>query len=268
MNRIDATFQRLRKAKRAAFMPFIAAGDPDLETTAQVLSRLAERGAADLVELGLPYSDPIADGPTIQAAYQRALAGGVTPGAVLDMLAMLRDGGMDLPVCLMTSYSLVYRPGPERFVERARAAGMDGFIVPDLPADESAELGDLLAAWDMKHVLLVTPTTPPERQKRICTEATGFVYCVSVVGITGERTALPEHLAEYVKAIKKAAKVPVCVGFGLSRPEQVKAVTKVADGAIVGSAIVHRMADHAGEGPAAVADAVADFCEELASPLR
>jgi len=268
MSRIDATFKRLREAKRKAFMPFVSAGDPNLETTAKILKALESRSAADLVELGVPYSDPIADGPTIQASYQRALAGGATPGAILDMMKMLRAGGFKLPVCLMTSYAMVYRPGPEAFVARAADAGIDGFIVPDLPVEESGDLAALLARRDMAHVLLVAPTTPPARRKAIIARSTGFIYSVSIVGITGERDELPEDLSAYIKGIKKEARVPVCVGFGISKPKHVAAVAKVADGAIVGSAVVRRIAEGAGRPPDAVAKSVADLCEELSAPLR
>jgi tryptophan synthase alpha chain len=268
MNRVDGTFRRLRKENRKAFMPFLAAGDPNLEVTAAVLRALQDRGAADLVELGVPFSDPIADGPTIQASYQRALAAGVTPKAVLDMVGRLRAAGLGLPVCLMVSYSLVYRPGMDRFVEAAAGVGVDGLIVPDLPVDESGPLAKALAASDMAHILLVAPTTPPPRRKQILAHATGFIYCVSVTGITGERAALPAGLEEYVKGVKKAAKVPVCVGFGISRPEHVAAVAQFADGAIVGSAIIHRIADHAREPPEKIAQAVGDLCQELSAPLR
>jgi len=268
VNRVTAVFQRLREENRAAFMPFISAGDPSLEATEAILPALEQRGAADLVELGVPYSDPIADGPTIQASYQRALGRGVTPQAILDMLRHLRDGGLAVPVCLMVSYSLVYRPGMEAFIARAAEAGADGLIVPDLPADEAGPLEETLRERDLVYVPLVAPTTTPARRKKVIAHATGFIYCVAVTGITGERARLPEHLDEYVRGIRAEADVPVCVGFGLSRPEHVKAVAAVADGAIVGSAIIHRIADHA-EGTAdEVAEAVADLCADLAAPLR
>jgi len=140
--------------------------------------------------------------------------------------------------------------------------------VPDLPVDESAPLAEVLAAADMAHILLVAPTTPPARRQTILAHATGFIYCVSVTGITGERDALPSGIEEYVRGVKQAAKVPVCVGFGISRPEHVAAVARLADGAIVGSAISHRIADHARESPAKIARAVADLCQELSAPLR
>ncbi len=268
MNRIDAAFKALQEAQRGAFMPFLPSGDPDLETTATILETLQARGVADLVEVGVPYSDPIADGPTIQASYQRALAGDVTPGDILEMLSGLRKRGFELPVCLMTSYALVYRPGPEAFVERAAEAGVDGLIVPDLPVDEAGPLGELLRGREMAHVLLVAPTTPPERRAQIVEHATGFIYCMSVAGITGERDALPQDLADYVKGVRKDAQVPVCVGFGISTPKHVAAVAKVAGGAIVGSALVRRIAEHEGEPAEAIATAVADLCEELSKPLR
>ena len=268
MNRIEITFRALRKERRKAFMPFIAAGDPSLDVTARILRTIQDRGAADLVELGVPYSDPIADGPVIQASYQRALAAGVTPQAILDRVARLRQEGLTIPVCLMVAYALVLRPGVEEFAKRAAIAGVDGLIVPDLPADEAEPLGRALKARDLSHILLIAPTTSAARRRTIVTHATGFIYCISVKGITGERAALPEQLSDYVKGIKKIAKVPVCVGFGLSRPEHVAAVAEVADGAIVGSAIVHRVADHAGDPPEEIARVVADFCAELAAPLR
>jgi len=268
VNRVTAVFQRLRAVGRAAFMPFISAGDPGLDATEAILRTLQDRGVADLVELGVPFSDPIADGPTIQASYQRALARGVTPQAILDTLEHLRDGGLDLPVCLMVSYSLVYRPGMKAFLARAAEAGVDGFIVPDLPADEAAPLEQALTAADLVYVPLVAPTTTPARRQKVLAHATGFIYCVAVTGITGERAALPTDLDAYVRGVKDEANVPVCVGFGLSRPEHVAAVAQVADGAIVGSAIIRRIADCGQAPPAHVAEAVADLCADLSAPLR
>ena len=268
MNRVRAAFRRLSADGRKAFMPFISAGDPSLAVTAAVLRTLQDRGVADLVELGVPFSDPIADGPTIQASYQRALATGVTPQAILDGVAALRSEGLELPICLMVSYSLVYRPGMKAFVEAAARAGADGMIVPDLPADEAQPLGRELAARDLVYIPLVAPTTPPARREKVIAHATGFIYCVAVTGITGERDRLPEHLDEYVRGVKAEAAVPVCVGFGISRPEHVAAVAAVADGAIVGSAVIHRLADHAGERPDEIAGVVADLCAALSAPLR
>jgi tryptophan synthase alpha chain len=268
VNRIDTVFRTLKKQKRKAFMPFVAAGDPSLDATALILRTLEARGVADLVELGVPYSDPIADGPVIQASYQRALAAGVTPHGILDRVAKLRAEGFNLPVCLMIAYSLVYKPGVAEFVDAVAKAGIDGLIVPDLPADEAGPLAKALAAAGLSHILLIAPTTSAARRQAIVSGATGFIYCISVAGITGERAELPADLAEYVRGVKKAAKVPVCVGFGISRPEHVEAVAQVADGVIVGSAVVHRMADHAGDPPETMAARVADLCAELAAPLR
>jgi tryptophan synthase alpha chain len=266
-NRIDQTFERLRAQRQSGFIAYIGAGDPNLAATA-ALALALEKAGVDILELGVPFSDPVADGPVIQDSYQRALAAGVTPGAILDMVAAARAAGLTVPVCLMVSYSLVYRPGIAAFVDRAAAAGIDGLIVPDLPVDESEPLAKALAARGLAQILLVAPTTPAERRAKIVTHATGFIYCVSVTGITGERTALPAHLADYVRGIKAAAKVPVCIGFGISKPEHVAAVAPLADGVIVGSAIVRRIADHAKESPEKIAKVVADLCAELAAPLR
>ena len=268
MNRIDSTFARLRQEGRKAFMPFITAGDPTLDATAAILRELERRGTADLVELGVPYSDPLADGPTIQASYHRALENHAAPPAILDAVSRLRADGLTLPLCLMVSYSLVFRAGVEPFVQRAAKAGADGFIVPDLPVDEAEGMGRVLARSGLKQVLLVAPTTPPDRRRIILAHATGFVYCISLTGITGERAELPEHLVEYVNDVKKTARAPVCVGFGISRADQVAAVGKVADGVIVGSAVVHRIADAAGRPPREIAESVADLCQELSAPLR
>jgi tryptophan synthase alpha chain len=268
VNRIDSAFARLRKEGRKAFMPFVTAGDPTLEATAAILTELDRRGAADVVELGVPFSDPLADGPVIQASFQRALDKGVRPRAIFEMMSGLRAGGLKLPVCLMVSYSLVYRAGVDAFADQAAKAGLDGFIVPDLPVDEAEGLGRILARLQLKQILLVAPTTPNDRRRLILAHATGFVYCVSLAGITGERTDLPDHLAGYVGAIKKTSKVPVCVGFGIARPEQVASVAALADGVIVGSAIVRQIARSEGKPAEAVAASVADLCEALAAPLR
>ena len=268
MNRVDEAFRRLRHEGRKALLPFLVAGDPSLEATGRILREMEDRGVADLVELGVPYSDPIADGPVIQASYQRALGAGVTPQGILDGIARWRREGLQLPLCLMTAYALVLRPGVEAFVARAAEAGVDGLIVPDLPVDESGALGGELAKRGLAHVLLIAPTTSESRRERILEHGTGFIYCVSLTGITGERKTLPPDLEAYIREVKKKAKIPVCVGFGISRPEHVKAVAAAADGAIVGSALVHLAADHAKDSPQRLATAVADLCESLARPLR
>src|SRR5579884_1787356 len=197
MNPIDAVFARLRPAGRKAFIPFVTAGDPDADTTVRLARALATAGAS-LVEIGFPYSDPIADGPVVQASYTRALGKGVKLADVFAMSRRIADApefaADKVPLAAMLSYSLMHRRGPAAFLDEARAAGFSGAIVPDLPFDESDSLAALAAARDFKLIQLVTPTTPPERAAAIARRSTGFVYCVSVTGITGERAALPNEI--------------------------------------------------------------------------
>jgi tryptophan synthase alpha chain len=268
LNRIDAAFAHLRQTGRKAFMPFLTAGDPSFDATAAILRELERRGAADLVELGIPFSDPLADGPVIQASFQRALDAHARPQAAFEMMERLRAEGVNLPVCMMVSYSLVFKAGPEAFAARAAKAGIDGFIVPDLPVDEGEAFGATLAKLGLKQVLLVTPATTPARRRLILDRSTGFVYCVSLAGITGERAELPPDLVDYVNGVKREAKTPVCVGFGIARPELVAMVAKVADGVIVGSAIVRHLDGCRAKSVEALARAVGEFCEKLAAPLR
>lgn len=267
MSQVDKLFRNLRSAGRKALMPFVTAGDPDLAFTAEVLRLFAERGC-QLCELGIPYSDPIADGPVIQASYTRALARKIK---LEEILAMLRGVTPDLavgrvsrpvaekskeeqtaqesrpttestmPVVTMVSYAIIHRHGLERYVADAQAAGVAGAIVPDLLVEESAELSAICRRRDFSLVQLITPTTPRERALRIAAASSGFIYYVSVTGITGERDALPQQLLDNISWLREQTDVPICVGFGISRPEHVKTLAPVADGLIVGSAIVRRM---------------------------
>src|SRR5262249_37703105 len=208
MNPIDILFQRLRAQKRKAFIPFVTAGDPSLDATALAVRELARRGG-HLVEIGFPYSDPIADGSVIQASYTRALARGLRLG---DVFALVRDlAGLGAPLVGMVSYSLVFHRGPERFLDEAVAAGLAGAVVPDLPVEEAAGLAALAAARDFKLVQLVTPTTPRERAREIVRQATGFVYAVSVAGITGARDRLPPELLDQLRWLRTQAPLPLCV---------------------------------------------------------
>jgi tryptophan synthase alpha chain len=265
MNRIDQTFSRLRTDGRKALMPFITAGDPDLETTAELIRACQQAGAA-LIELGLPYSDPVADGPVIQESYNRSLARGTTLSAIFDMLKRLRRD-CQIPISVMGSYSLVVRRGTQRFIDDAKAAGVDGMIIPDLPLEEAESLAAPAQAAGIHQVMLIAPTTPWERARQIAARGSGFVYYVSVSGITGERAALPPEIAERINQLRAATDLPICVGFGISRPEHVRMVTSAADGAIVGSAIVRRVQQHAGQGRKAIVQAVADYVAELAAAL-
>lgn len=243
MSAIDTLFQQLRAAGRKAFMPFVTAGDPDLAFTADLLRLLVSRGST-LCEVGIPYSDPIADGPVIQASYTRALEQGLRVDEVFQMLRQVTPE-LAAPVITMVSYAIVYRRGLERFVAEAIEAGLSGAIVPDLPVEEAAPLAAICRREDFSLVQLVTPTTPRDRAVRIAEQSTGFLYYVSVTGITGERAQLPAELVENVAWLRGRTSLPICIGFGVSRPEHVRMLAPVADGVIVGSAIVRRVAEAA-----------------------
>ena len=261
MHPVDALFARLRADGRKAFMPFLTAGDPDIATTAALLPEVAAAGA-DLIEIGFPFSDPIADGPVIQASYTRALDRGLKIAEVFAAVRQVTSApGFTTPVVGMVSYSLVHRRGPEAFVAEARSAGLSGLIVPDLVADEADALADVCRQADCKLILLVTPTTTPERAAKIVRLCTGFVYCVSVVGITGEREVLPVQLKNQIARLRTMTDLPLCVGFGVSRPEHVRHLKDMADGVIVGSALIKKLQQ--GGAPAVVA-----AVRELSAALR
>jgi tryptophan synthase alpha chain len=247
-------------------MPFLTAGDPDLEFTAAVLRELARRGC-DMCELGIPYSDPIADGPTIQASYTRALQRHIGLRQILDTVDAV-TGDVAMPIVTMVSYSIVYRHGLQQYVRDARAAGVAGAIVPDLPVEEADELAAICRGEDFSLILLVAPTTPRERAVRIARMSTGFLYYVSVTGITGERTALPEDLLENLTWMRQQTELPICVGFGISGVPQVELLAPVADGLIVGSAVVRRIAEaETRPRPEVLAD-VGEFAGTLVAALR
>ena len=242
MKPIDTLFQKLKTQKRKAFIPFITAGDPDVSTTVALAKELAGRGAS-LIEIGFPYSDPIADGSVIQASYTRALNQGLR---IDDIFAAFKKATQSndirgVPLVAMVSYSLVHHRGPGRFIAQAREAGFSGAIVPDLPVEETEELAKLCAREDFKLIQLVTPTTPRERAQRIAQLSTGFLYCVSVVGITGERAQMPPQLLDQIRWLRTQTSLPLCVGFGISKPEHVQLLREVADGIIVGSALVRHL---------------------------
>jgi tryptophan synthase alpha chain len=261
--RIAAVFAAHRAAGRRVLAPFVTAGDPDADTTVAVIEALDQAGAA-LCELGVPYSDPIADGPVIQASYTRALGRGLT---LADVFATARRAatGCPMPILAMASYSLIFRRGIDRFVADALAAGLAGLVVPDLPLEESAELDAACRTAGLALVRLVTPTTPPDRAAAIAERSTGFLYCVAVAGVTGARAELPPDLVDRVRWLKTRTDVPILVGFGISSPDQVRAVAAVADGAIVGSALVRLVAESAGKPRAAVVADVGRFVTDLAA---
>ncbi|CAN5882833.1 tryptophan synthase subunit alpha [soil metagenome] len=271
MNRIDFLFTRLRSEGRRALMPFLTAGDPDLDTTSALIREVLQRGA-HMVEVGIPYSDPIADGPIIAASYNRALEKGIRLGSILDWVRALRDGNdggppVEAPLVTMVSYAIVHRRGVDRYLRDAAEAGVDGLIVPDLPVEEAAELSSKAAGLDLKLIQLVTPTTPPDRAAEIARTTTGFLYCVSVAGITGERKELPTRLADDVSRLRQESDLPICIGFGISRPEHIRALAPLADGLIVGSALVRRLAEAEGRSRDEIVAEVGQFVAELAGAL-
>jgi len=261
--KLEAMFAANRAAGRKALAPFVTAGDPDADTTVAVLETLDKAGAS-LCELGVPYSDPIADGAVIQASYTRALGKGFTLAGVFDV-AKRASAGCSMPILAMASYSLIFRRGIDRFVADAVAAGLAGFVVPDLPLEESDDLDAACRKAGLALVRLVTPTTPPERAEAIAKKSTGFLYCVSVAGVTGARTDLPPGLVDRVKWLKTKTDVPILVGFGISGPEQVRAVAAVADGVIVGSALVRRIAEAVGASREQMLADVAAYTGDLAA---
>ncbi len=265
MGRINAIFSDLRRRGDRALMPFITAGDPGLSTSAALLPAL-ERAGASIVELGIPFSDPIADGPIIQASMTRALERGVRVEQVFEAIAEQRDR-VELGLIAMVSYSIVHRIGLKRFVEQAKAAGIDGFIFPDLPVEESRPAADAVREAGLILSMLISPTTPAERAERIARASSGFLYVLSRAGITGERATLPAELPERIARLRDVTDLPIAVGFGIGSAEQVSRVVSVADAAIVGTALVRRIADAAQGGPEQVVSAAESFTRELATGL-
>ena len=237
MNRIDKKFQELRDRGASAFMPYLCAGDPTPELTAKLLLTL-EAAGADLIELGVPFSDPIADGPTIQRASERALTHGISLQQILEMVTSLRKK-TEIPIALMSYYNPIFRMGEETFCKAAQDAGVDGVIVPDLPPEEAQQLLEIAPRSNLATIFLVAPTSPPERMQLIASVSTGFVYCVSLTGVTGARAMLSDEVAPMIVELRKHTDKPISVGFGVSTPEQATQVAQIADGVIVGSAIVN-----------------------------
>ena len=266
MSAIDDTFARLRADARKALIPFITAGDPDLEFTTDCLKCLAQHGGA-ICEVGIPYSDPIADGPVIQSSYSRALQRGIT---LADIFQHIHSAVPDIaaPLVSMVSYAIVYRHGPQRYIDDAKAAGFAGAIIPDLPVDEAAKLAEACRAADFSLIQLITPTTPRPRAQRIADTSTGFVYYVSVTGITGERREIPPELIDNVAWLRERTDLPICIGFGISSVQHVRQLAPVADGLIVGSAIVRRIAQASASPHQEVLAEVGQFVEQLATALN
>jgi tryptophan synthase alpha chain len=237
MTRIDDTFARLRAAQKKAFVAYIMGGDPDIATSLAIMKGLPAAGV-DIIELGMPFTDPMADGPTIQLAGQRALEGGMTLAATLQMVRDFRSGDSTTPIVMMGYYNPIYARGVETFVAEAKAAGIDGLIVVDLPPEEDAELCLPAQAAGLNFIRLATPTTDAKRLPKVLQNTSGFVYYVSVTGITGAAAAVAMDVAPEVARIKASTDLPVIVGFGINTPDAARGIASVADGCVVGSAIV------------------------------
>jgi len=262
MNRIDKKFQELKAKKKTAFIPFITAGDPDLQTTKALILEFEKRGA-DIIELGIPFSDPIADGPIIQASYYRALVRGIKVAHILDMVSVLRKQS-EIPIVSMVSYSTVFKKGCQAFIENSIKAGLDGLTIPDLPVEENNELFEMANKNDFKIVCFVAPTTTDQRMALIAQRAQGFLYYISVVGITGIRDKLPDDIVQNINKLKQMTNTPVAVGFGVSTSEHAKLIGKVADGVIVGSAIMREIEKHANEPLEKLVNCMGEFVGQLA----
>ena len=249
VERIQQLFADLKAKKQAAFMPYHAMGYPTRQTSLEVVAVLAESGA-DLFEIGIPHSDPLADGPTIQAATDAAIRGGTTVADCLAMVSKLRAAGVRQPFCAMSYYNPILAYGEERFVADAAAAGIDGLIVPDLPPGESMRLEPACREAGIATIYMLAPTSTEARIRSVTAHATGFIYLVSITGITGERTQLPPDLVDFVQRVRRHTDLPLAVGFGIGNRAQAAQVAAIADGVIVGTAIVR--AAGSAEGVAAV----------------
>jgi tryptophan synthase alpha chain len=271
MSRIEKRFAQLRADKRAGLVAYISAGDPDAALGWQILKGLPAAGA-DLIELGMPFTDPMADGPSVQLAGQRALKAGITVNATFDMVRRFRkEVDNDTPILLMGYYNLVYQRGVEKFCKEAAEAGVDGFILVDLPPEEAGALKPYAEANGIDTVLLTAPTTDDKRLPAVLKYAAGFVYFVSVLGITGTKSASEEAVREHVARIKRHTKLPVAVGFGIKTLEQAAAVARHADAAVVGSAIVDQVKmalDDAGKPKADLVPGLLAFVKSLAQGVR
>ncbi|MGE4219410.1 MAG: tryptophan synthase subunit alpha [Alphaproteobacteria bacterium] len=265
-SRIDRRFAKLRAEGRGGLVTFVTAGDPDLETSARILAGLPGAGA-DLIELGMPFSDPMADGPAIQASSLRALKSGITLRRTLAMVRTFRERDQDTPIVLMGYYNPIYTYGVPAFCADAKAAGVDGLIIVDLPPEEDAELCRPALDAGLNWVRLTTPTTDDVRLPTVLQRASGFVYYVSILGITGTRSASDAAIREAVQRLRRHTGLPVAVGFGIKTPAQARAVASVADAAVVGSAIVELVAQAQRDGGDAV-ERVLAYVRELAAGVR
>ena len=264
MTRLARTFETLRARGERALVAYVTGGDPSLEMTGRLIVEVERRGA-DVVELGVPFSDPLADGPVIQRAAQRALAAGASLLRILELVKAVR-ADVRVPIVLMTYYNPLFAFGLRAFAEAAAKVGVDGVIVADLPPEEAGPLAAEAEPVSLDLIHLVAPTSTADRMRMIARRSRGFIYLVSLMGVTGERAALPPELEAQIRTLRLLTTKPVCVGFGIGRPEQVAAIGRLADGVIVGSAIVRLIEERAGS--SSLVTDVGDFIAELKQPLR
>ena len=264
MSRIARTFRELRSRGERALIPYFVAGDPSMATTRTLLVEACRQGA-DLLELGVPFSDPLADGPVIQRAALRALSGGVTLARVIELARELRSE-VDIPIVLLSYYNPILAFDLKAFATTAVESGVDGVIIPDLPPEEAGPLAREARASGLDLIHLVAPTSPPDRIRMISRRSRGFIYVVSLTGVTGERAELPPRLANHLRDLRSVTTKPICVGFGISTPEQVRVVAPLTDGVIVGSAIVRQVEAHQGGGE--LVAKIGSFIASLKAPLR
>ena len=264
MNRIESLFARLKTDNRSAMVAYITGGDPTLAASAKIAVALEQAGV-DVLELGIPFSDPLADGATIQAAAGRALAAGATVAGILDLIREIRKTS-EIPIVLFAYLNPVYAYGFTKFQEDALAAGADGLLLLDLPPTEAAQNSELTSSSNLRTIRLIAPTTPPERLREITDAAKGFIYYVSREGVTGEQSSLSADIADRVAAIRALTQVPVAVGFGISTPDQAATVAALADGVVVGSAIVRKIGE-IGDNPD-LSEKIADFVRPIAQAVH
>jgi tryptophan synthase alpha chain len=264
MNRIDECFARLRKDGRKAFVVYLGAGDPDLGATVRLVSAL-DRLGVDIVELGVPFSDPLADGVVNQLSAQRALASGTTPARVLGAVREIRRTS-SIPIVLYLYYNLAHRQGIGAFVRAAAEVGVDGLLLLDLPPEEADDYARAMSEHGLRPIYLVAPTTPEERMATIARRAAGFIYYVSREGVTGMRTEVASNVAEMTARIRRHTDLPIAVGFGVSNPDQARAVAACADAVVVGSAVVNQIAEH--QGSADLVDRVTAFTKALLQAVK
>ena len=266
MNRIDAKFKELKEKGVPAFIPFITAGDPDLDATRELILEFDRRGA-DMIELGVPYSDPIADGPVIQSSYYRALSSGTKFSDILELVRDIRKES-EIPIVSMISQSILFKYGHKEFVKNAVNAGLDGATIPDLPVEEAEDIIETGEMEDFKIACFIAPTTTDSRVDLIVKKSQGFLYYISVVGITGSKNELDSEITNNIKKIKKVTSLPVALGFGISTPEQARMAGGIADGVIVGSAIVREIEKHINQDCSVLVDKVGAFVGELVASTK